>query len=266
MLTFEEAGAVLDEAMEALPEGIFRELNGGVNLQPSARRGEDGAYIMGLYHHDAMGRWIEIFYGSFLALYGDIPAAQFREHLDATLRHELTHHVESLAGDRTLEKWDEEQKALREALAGESWEALDTGSVLFIDEDDCDLAPITALLFAMLANKACPEVRSASAGLKAGDGLTPEAVKAAANIGVDISGHVPQTVTEQFLDCFDAVLCMTLLQADTLALRFPGREEKIMCLGETDIFPPKHKMLWGNTVKRLKREAEALIEELTMED
>jgi len=262
MLTFEEAGQVLDEAVEALPEGIFRELNGGVNLQREARRGADGGYIMGLYHRDAMGRWIEIFYGSFLALYGDIPAAQFREHLDATLRHELTHHIESLAGDRTLEKWDEEQKAL--------WEQdpapLDADSVLFVDDDDCALAPAAAALFARLAAEACPLVRSESAGLAAGAAPLPEAVKAAANAGADISRHIPQTVTESLVDAYGAVMCMTLLQADTLALRFPGRDEKIMCLGETDILLPKRRTLWGSTMRRLRRECEYLIGDLTAED
>ena len=34
MVSFEEAGKILDEAAEALPEEIFKELNGGVNLLP----------------------------------------------------------------------------------------------------------------------------------------------------------------------------------------------------------------------------------------
>ena len=43
---------------------------------------------------------------------GDIYGDELAEELRRTLRHELTHHVENKAGDRTLEKWDEEQREL----------------------------------------------------------------------------------------------------------------------------------------------------------
>jgi hypothetical protein len=61
MVTFQEAGRMLDEACEALPEEIFRKLNGGVNLLPDTRRDADGDYVLGLYHNDEMGRYVEIF-------------------------------------------------------------------------------------------------------------------------------------------------------------------------------------------------------------
>ena len=38
MISYEEAGRVLDEAVDALPEEIFRDLNGGVNLIRRAAR------------------------------------------------------------------------------------------------------------------------------------------------------------------------------------------------------------------------------------
>ena len=37
MVSFEQAGKLLDAAAEALPEGIFDDLNGGVNLLPVLR-------------------------------------------------------------------------------------------------------------------------------------------------------------------------------------------------------------------------------------
>lgn len=262
MLSFEEAGRVLDEAVEALPEGIFRELNGGVNLLPDTKKSDDGRFTLGLYHNDLMGRRVEIFYGSFLALYGELPDSEFREHLVATLHHELTHHIEGLAGDRTLEHWDEEQTALWE----QSGAPLRADSVLFVDADDCALAPAAAALFAAAARDARMEMRCASAGLEAGAALLPEAVKAAANAGVDISGHAPQPVTQELLERFDAILCMTLSQADALALRFPEADERILCLGERDIRPPKLRTGWGALMRRLRSEAEALIDELCAED
>jgi protein-tyrosine-phosphatase len=262
MVSFEEAGKMLDEAAEALPEEIFKSLNGGVNLLPDTRESGDGRYTMGLYHNDVMGRRVEIFYGSFVRLYGDIPPEEFRAHLVSTLHHELTHHIEGLAGDRTLERWDEEQTA--QWLAG--GEPITADSILFVDADDCALAPAAAALFALAARSDCPEVRCASAGMTAGAAMLPEAVKAAANLGADLSGHVPAAVSAETLAAFDAVLCMTLSQADALAERFPDYDSKIMCLGETDIHLPKHKALWGAVMRRLRAEADALIDELCMED
>lgn len=259
MVTFQEAGAMLDAACEALPPEIFRELNGGVNLLPDVKKDQTGGVILGLYHHNEMGRYVEIFYGSIRELYGDIPAEKFRERLTKTLHHELTHHIEDLAGDRSLEHWDEAQRALEDLppLAAES--------VLFVDEDDTALAPAACALFARLAAEACPEVHCGSAGMEQGTAVNPEACRAAANHGCDLSGHRPQQITAELLAQCDAVFCMTLLQADELAERFPGNDEKILCLGETDILPPKMRSGWGRLMKRLLSEVQYLIDDLTQE-
>ena len=183
MVSFEEAGRMLDDAAEALPEEIFKSLNGGVNLLPDARESGDGRWTLGLYHNDIMGRRVEIFYGSFAKLYGDIPAEEFRAHLGSTLHHELTHHIEGLAGDRTLERWDEAQT--EQWLSGGA--PLEADSLLFVDEDDCALAPAAAALFALEAREDCPEVRCASAGMTAGAAPVPEAVTIAPK-GIPASG------------------------------------------------------------------------------
>lgn len=107
----ETAERLLNEEAEKLPPEIFRELNGGINLLPEARRDADGLYTLGLYHHNAMGRYIELFYGSFRATHPDADEESLRQALRETLHHELTHHLENLAGDRSLEKWDEQHRA-----------------------------------------------------------------------------------------------------------------------------------------------------------
>ncbi len=229
MVTFEEAGRILDEAVEALPEEIFKELNGGVNLQPETRMTDDGRYLMGLYHHDTMGRWVEIFYGSFCALYGDIPPERFREHLVETLHHELTHHIEGLAGDRTLERWDEEQTELwREGAP------LKAESVLFVDGDG-RLARQADELFRDAALSRALKVRSGWCALG--------------------------EATEVLLERYEAVLCMTMDQAEALAARFPAADEKILCLGEKDILPDRPR-----TGRAIRREIEFLGDELSAED
>ena len=229
MVSFEEAGRILDEAVEALPEGIFDDLNGGVNLLPEARRDEDGRLLLGLYHHDAMGRYVEIFYGSFAESFPEATDAELAEELRKTLRHELTHHVENKAGDRTLEKWDEEQKAL-----WEQGEPLTAQSVLFVDGDG-RLSRQADTLFREEAIERSLSVRSGWCALGG--------------------------ASAALLESFDAVLCMTMEQAEDLAERFPEADEKIMCLGEKDILPDRPR-----TERMLRREIAYLADELAAEE
>lgn len=114
VLSIDEVNDILDEAYEALPEALFEGLNGGVLLLedelPDPEAGRD-VYILGEYCHDEMGRYINIYYGSFAAMLRDEPREVWEEKLRETLRHELTHHVEGLAGARGLEVRDEEELA-----------------------------------------------------------------------------------------------------------------------------------------------------------
>ena len=113
MLDFDEVGTILDEIAAELPEVFYKELNGGIILLPEVKYNPMGRhndlYIMGEYHHGgSMGRYISIYYGSFERLYGHLGREQLKEQLAHTLKHEFTHHLESLAGERGLEKKDEE--------------------------------------------------------------------------------------------------------------------------------------------------------------
>ena len=122
ILSIDEVNDILDQAVEAYPEELFQELNGGILLledtvaDPEA--GED-IYIMGEYCWDEMGRYINLYYGSFAAVLADEPREVWEEELRFTLRHELTHHVEGLAGERSLEHKDSAQ--LEAFRLGEDW-------------------------------------------------------------------------------------------------------------------------------------------------
>lgn len=113
MVSMEEAGAMLDAIAEELPQAFYRELNGGISLLPDVRPGaEPGLFTMGAYHiHPAMGRYIEIYFGSFERVLGDAAPETYRAQLRKTLTHEFTHHIESLAGERGLEIKDARQIA-----------------------------------------------------------------------------------------------------------------------------------------------------------
>ncbi len=122
ILSIDEVNDILDAAVEDYPEELFQELNGGILLledevaDPEA--GED-IYIMGEYCWDEMGRYINLYYGSFAAVLADEPREVWEEELRFTLRHELTHHVEGLAGERSLEHKDSAQ--LEAFRLGEDW-------------------------------------------------------------------------------------------------------------------------------------------------
>jgi hypothetical protein len=113
MLSFEEAEAALDEIAGDLPQEIFARLNGGYVLTREIMRDANGLYILGQYHVQpyGLGRYVTVHYGSICEVYGNISAKMFREKLKFVLHHELTHHLESLAGDKSLEIQDARDKA-----------------------------------------------------------------------------------------------------------------------------------------------------------
>ena len=72
LLTFDQAGDLLDELAEAFPPALFDGLNGGVHLVedalPDPEFPQAELYIMGEYHEDLLGRYINLYYGSFAAV------------------------------------------------------------------------------------------------------------------------------------------------------------------------------------------------------
>ena len=111
MFSIDEINEMLDEIAAELPEEVFRELNGGVSLLPDTRRSDadpdGGLFTLGEYRRDQMGRYVVIYYGSICAVHGRCSREKMRGHLKDVLTHELTHHLESLAGERDLEIEDE---------------------------------------------------------------------------------------------------------------------------------------------------------------
>lgn len=110
MLSFDEISVLLDDMVDSLPQALFRELNGGVNLLPNekmhpANCGLDNLYILGeyIYEPNGLGRYVIIYYGSLAKTHGCLHPKRIQDELRRVLLHELTHHMESLAGERDLE-------------------------------------------------------------------------------------------------------------------------------------------------------------------
>lgn len=107
MISIDRAETILNELAEELPPEVFRDLSGGINLLPAAKRHPEARngmlYILGEYIFDPkLGRRINIYYGSFEKMFPYADEDQMRERLRETLRHEFVHHVEGLAGENDL--------------------------------------------------------------------------------------------------------------------------------------------------------------------
>jgi hypothetical protein len=109
MTSFDDIGTMIDDIAEEIPEVFYNELNGGINLLPGMKLHPESnnsgyLFIMGEYHYDprGLGRFINIYYGSFMRVYAFLPPEQQKEKLRQILLHEFTHHLESLGGLHTL--------------------------------------------------------------------------------------------------------------------------------------------------------------------
>lgn len=258
MLTYEQAGDVLDDLVDDLPQEIFKSLNGGVSFLEDTKRDPDGRYTLGMYFNDSMGRYIELYYGSFVELYGDMDDETFRRRLKSTLHHELTHHIENKAGDRSLERWDERQSELC------GFGGINVGSILFVCDDN-SLSLAAEGVFNSSKGEYCPEVKCTSAGLHAGNEINPRVIKCCEALDIPLAARAPAQVTRQLIESCDVTLCMTAKQAQTLCDEYQDLEERIMCLAEDDIFPPALPIGWKKCILRIEDEVLAVIDELREE-
>ncbi|QUO36548.1 metallopeptidase family protein [Dysosmobacter sp. Marseille-Q4140] len=117
ILTIDQVNDALDEMAEGFPQVLFEELNGGVNLLeealPDPQFPEGEMYILGEYCEDVLGRYINLYYGSFAALAEreNWDRDTWADELYTTLSHELTHHMESRGGLHALDDRDAEELA-----------------------------------------------------------------------------------------------------------------------------------------------------------
>ena len=124
MVDIDRFAAILEEQAALLPQEVLKNLNLGIGVSEKAKRDQRAKpglllYILGEYHvHHVMGRGVVLYYGSFQKAYPGLMDDEelLRPEIDRVLRHELTHHLESQAGNRDLEyddainlaKWNRE--------------------------------------------------------------------------------------------------------------------------------------------------------------
>lgn len=112
MIDIDEFQEILNRIFDEQPECCLDELNGGVCLLPQCKMSpqavDNDLYIMGEFcRSHSMGRYINIYYGSFEKLYGHLSREALTEKIREVLQHEIYHHIESLSGTHELEDEDE---------------------------------------------------------------------------------------------------------------------------------------------------------------
>ncbi len=118
-MTYEQFENRLQEMVEIIPESYFKNLQGVHCFIERKGDPERGLVRMGEYLDPGfesfmdsrihIGRHINIYYGSFVAVAQYNPNFDWDEQLWETLTHELQHHLESQANDQTLIEWDRQQ-------------------------------------------------------------------------------------------------------------------------------------------------------------
>lgn len=183
----------------------------------------------------------------------------FRRRLKSTLHHELTHHIESQAGDRSLERWDERQSELY------GFGGIDVKSILFVCDDN-SMSLVAEAVFNSSKGDYCPEIMAYSAGIDVKDEINPRVKKCCEALDIRLPHGYPVPVTRELIERCDVVLCMTALQAQKLSDEYQDMDERIMCLADEDIYPPTLPLGWKKCVLRIEDEALAVIDELREED
>jgi len=116
MVTLEEFEKITEDIVGTLPKEFFRELSGGVIVRAERKIHPESVgtemSIMGEYCRSRyLGRYVVIYYGSFMAVYRFETENALKERIRKTILHEFRHHLESLAGERDLEIEDARQLA-----------------------------------------------------------------------------------------------------------------------------------------------------------
>ncbi|UMZ73614.1 metallopeptidase family protein [Natranaerofaba carboxydovora] len=89
-----------------IPPELMKNLNMGIIIMQETKA-EDDYYIMGEYINDDLGKYVVLYYGSFNEILENKTDKKWQEEILSTIKHELTHHVEALAGEEKLAKFEE---------------------------------------------------------------------------------------------------------------------------------------------------------------
>lgn len=127
--------------------------------------------------------------------------------------------------------------AIRRLATGGAWQR----RVLFVCHGNVCRSPFAEVLFEQrfrAAGASGAQVTAASAGFVGPDrSPPPEALAAAARVGVALSSHRSRLLTEDLLRTSSLVVVMSEAQAATIRSTYPREASKLLVLGDLDPLP-----------------------------
>lgn len=117
MVSIERFQSLASEAAYDIPTVFFDKLNGGIVILEQQKlhaqsRPDSPLLVLGEYHHEQwLGRYITLYYGSFMRTFPELSEDLLRKELRKTILHEFRHHLESLSGTHELEEDDSRRLA-----------------------------------------------------------------------------------------------------------------------------------------------------------
>lgn len=87
-----------------IPPILLRDLNLGIIVNPKKQKDDEEKdyYIMGEYIQNEAGNQVLLFYGSFRYFLEDESIKVWHKEIMDTIKHELIHHIEAMAGQEDL--------------------------------------------------------------------------------------------------------------------------------------------------------------------
>ncbi len=99
---------------EQIPPELLTDLNMGMIVEPDEKEEDDGdSVVLGEYVRNELGNQVILYYGSFRTLWEEGSLPDWKEEVADTIRHELRHHVEGLAGEEILARQEDQQELSR---------------------------------------------------------------------------------------------------------------------------------------------------------
>lgn len=114
-MDLDEFTEYVNEVLESeIPEILLEGLNLGVIVSPKLEISPESQFIvMGVYVQNRLGKQIILYYGSFDYFYAKKSHEAWKRKITGTIKHELTHHIEALAGQEDLAKKERYEAFLR---------------------------------------------------------------------------------------------------------------------------------------------------------
>lgn len=113
-MDIEKFTKIANEEACKMPQEFYNGLTGGIIVDEKEYVSENAIdndlFVLGRYSTGLTGKWITLYYGSFMKIFSYLNEDQMREQINHTIRHEFRHHLENLAGIHGKDSLEEEDR------------------------------------------------------------------------------------------------------------------------------------------------------------